>query len=54
MPADRDAIDVDLEGAAGHRPQGGVLAHPAHHSGRVGQVPEDLLGRGREVDLGGE
>jgi hypothetical protein len=54
VPADRDAVDVDLEGAAGHRPQGGVLAHPADHGGRVGQVPVDLLGRGGQVDLGGE
>jgi hypothetical protein len=31
-----------------------MLAHPADHGGRVGQVPEDLLGRGGQVDLGGE
>ena len=54
MPADRDAVDVDLERAAGHRPKRGVPAHPADHGGRVGQVPEDLLGRGGKINLGGE
>jgi hypothetical protein len=53
VPADGDVVDVDLEGAAGDRPQRGVLAHPADHGGRVGQVPEDLLGRGGKVNLGG-
>ena len=29
--ADRDAVDVDVEGAARPRLQEGVVAHPAHH-----------------------
>src|SRR6266568_5484635 len=51
-PADGDAVDVDLEDAAGGWDKGGVLAHPADHGGRVGQVPEDLLEGGGKVDAG--
>jgi hypothetical protein len=54
LAPDRHAVDVDLEGPAGDRLEGGVLAHPADHRGRVGQVPEDLLGRCGQVNLGGE
>jgi len=37
-PAYGDAVDVELEGAADGGFEGSVLAHPAGHRGRVGQV----------------
>jgi len=52
--ADGEAVDVDLEGAAGNRLEGGVLAHPADQRDRIGKVPEDLLGRGGQLHLGDE
>jgi len=53
-PAYGDAVDVEFEGAADGGFEGGVLAHPAGHRGRVGQVPEDLLDRGGKIEFGGE
>src|SRR2546429_2448057 len=54
LAADGHAVDVDLEGAAGNRLEGGVLAHPADHGGRVGEVPEDLRRRSGQIHFGGE
>ena len=51
-PANGDTVDVDLECAARGRLQGGVLAHPADHGGRVGQVPEHLLDRSVQLHGG--
>src|SRR5216683_2998474 len=51
-PANGNAVDVDLEDSAGGWVKGGVLAHPADHGGRVGQVPEDLLDGSGKVHAG--
>jgi hypothetical protein len=42
--ADRDAVDVDFEGAAGRWLEQGVVAHPAHDRLGGDEVLEDLLG----------
>jgi hypothetical protein len=54
VPADGNPVDIDLEGAADGGFEGGVLAHPADHRDRVGQVPENLLEGGGKIEFGGE
>src|SRR6185437_16528198 len=51
LPPDRDTVDVDGECTTRLRLESGVLAHPADHGGRIGQVPEHLLDGSRQLHV---
>jgi hypothetical protein len=54
MPANWDAVDVDLESATRHWLEVRMLAHPADHRGWIGQMTEHLPDRCRKVDFSSE
>lgn len=47
--SDRSIFDLDPESAARPRIKLGPRSHPSHELGRISQVGEDCLGRGRDL-----